>query len=346
MNRRRFLSGAAQLGCALSLPMLPGIAAATAKVTAPPEATAAWARRIRTILDRGGLPIIDMEATYVDGATNVARMIDYMDRFDIAQIAYAPANAPDSSPSLSLYHQHPEYFIPTTNSGEFARWWRDPAAFLTGVRADLASGNYVLMGEYEFRHYPSPEQLRQPNINRDISIDIAGPAGQALFALSEETGVAFQIHYEPEDRLLDPLEQMLARYPNAKVIWCHLGMIRYPDRARRYNPDYVNTLLERFPGLHFDLAVPPPGSVYTPSGAHDSTLYSDGKLAPDWKAVIEAHQDRFVAASDYRPPVETDYPAQMQRQRNLILAALSPAAQHQVAYGNAWRLITGQAWGS
>lgn len=347
MNRRVFLRNAAGFTFLLSALKVSGTAQAQGSgALARPEAISAWRRRIESMLARGRLPIIDMQATYVEGTTNVSRMIEYMDEYDIAQIAFAAANAPTSQPSLDLHRKYPEYFIPTTNSGEFPRWWRDPAAFLAGVRDDLKSGDYVLMGEHEFRHYPSPEQVRANNMGRDINIDIAGPAGEALFSLGEETGVAFQIHHEAEDRLLAPLETMLERHPKAKVIWCHLAMIRYPDRAQRYSPDYVGQLIERFPGLHFDLAVPDPGSVYGPSGARDSTLFSNGQLAEGWKALIEKHPDRFVSASDYRPPVEANYPALVGRSRKLILEALSEPTRQMVAYSNAWRLITGMPWSS
>jgi hypothetical protein len=345
MNRRGFLLGAAGFTNLLSALSIPGTAFAQGKTTfARPAAIAAWRRRIKSILDRGRLPIIDMEATYIEGVTDVSRMIEYMNEFDIAQIAFAPANAPTSKPSLDLHRQYPEYFIPTTNSGEFPRWWRNPGAFLAGVRDDLKSGDYAFMGEHEFRHYPSPEQVRANNTSRDINIDITGPAGQTLFGLSEEFGVAFQVHYEIEDQLLAPLETMLERYPKAKVIWCHLAMIRYPDRAQHYHPEYVASLIDRFPGLHFDLAVPDPSNVYRPSGALDSTLYSGPQLAGGWKALMEKYPDRFVSASDYRPPVESSYPEQIGRQRKLILEALSESTRQQVAYGNAWRLITGTPW--
>jgi len=345
MNRRTFLRNATGLTYLLAALTGPR---ATADQESPslarPEYISAWRRRINSILDRGRLPIIDMEATYIEGTTSLSRMIDYMNTLDVAQIAFAAANAQTSQPSLDLYLKYPEYFIPTTNSGEFPRWWRDPAAFLDGIGNDLKSGDYVLMGEHEFRHYPSPEQVHANNRSRDISIDIGGPAGQALFSISEESGVAFQIHYEIEDALLGPLETMLERYPRAKVIWCHLGMIRYPNRASRYSPQYVDQLIGRFPGLHFDLAVPGPGNVYRPSGAEDSTIYKNGQLADAWKALLEKHPDRFIAASDYRPPVEQDYPQLIGRQRSLILDALSEPTQHQIAYGNAWRLITGRSW--
>lgn len=308
---------------------------------------AGWSRRIRAILDRGRLPIIDTQATYFESQTNVPLMIERMNELDIAQIAFATFDSPTGRPSLDLHLKYPEYFIPTTSGGESKRWERDPAAFVAGFREELKSGDYYFMGEYEFRHYPSPQQVKAGRWDRDVSIDITGPAGHALFGLSAEFDVAFQIHYEIEDRLLAPLESMLERYPKAKVIWCHLGQIRYPDRAQRYNAEYIGGLIERFPGLHFDLAVAPPGSVYKPSGARHSTLYSSsGQLDKRWQALMEKRPERFLAASDYRIAVEQNYPEQIARQRNLILQALSERTRHLVAYGNAWRLITGTPWSS
>ena len=345
MRRRTFMACATGLTCLIPALMQPGVALAQHNHPLTlPEYISAWKRRINSILNRGRLPIIDIEATYVESETSVSRMIEYMNELDVAMIAFAPANAATSKPSLALHRKFPEYFIPTTNSGEFPRWWKNPTAFLDVAKDDLKTGDYVLMGEHEFRHYPSPEQVRAGKTFRDISIDITSPAGQTLFSLSEEFGVAFQIHYEIEDSLLAPLETMLERHPNAKVIWCHLGMIRYPDRASSYSPEYVGKLIEQFPGLHFDLAVPAPDNIYRPSGVRDSTLYSAGKIADNWKALIEKHPDRFLSASDYRPPVERDYPEQIRRQRILILNELSEQTRHMVAYSNAWRLITGIPW--
>lgn len=342
MNRRRFIGHAAGSALALSFPAT--MFGQTDGAAARQRTLAAWQRRLRAILARGGLPIIDIEATYVAGKTNVALMIERMDELDVAQIAFAPAFAATGQAALELHREHPEYFIPTTNSGEFPRWWSDPLAFVDGVREDLQTGSYFMMGEHEFRHYPSPEQVAAGQSFRDISIPLDGPAGQALFRLSEETGVAFQLHYEIEDRLLPALEAMLARHPKAKVIWCHLAMVRYPERATAFGPERVGGLIERFPGLHFDLAVPDPAHVYRPSGERDARLFTDGRLDERWRALIEKHPKRFLAASDYRPPVEQHYRNNILRQRTLILDALSERARHLVAYGNAWRLVAGEPW--
>lgn len=321
-----------------------GPATAFAQADVRRQMIEAWRGRIKAILARGGLPIIDTQATYVAGKTGVERMLGFMDDLDVAQIAFAPANDPTAANVLELHRDHPEYFIPTTNSGEWNGWWNDPGNFLSAVREELQSGRFFLMGEHEFRHYPSPEQAQSGRNDRDITVDIEGPAGQTLFGLSEEYGLAFQIHYEIEDRLLAGLESMLARYPKAKPIWCHLAMIRYPDRSGIYGPAYVQSLIQRFPGLHFDLAVPPPDSVYAPSGARDSTLYENGRLKAEWKEILEAHPERFLAASDYRPPIERGYPKNVGRLRDLVLGSLNTRSQHLIAYRNAWRLMTGENW--
>ena len=71
----------------------------------------------------------------------------------------------------------------------------------------------------------------------------------------------------------------------------------------------------------------------------------DGRTAKArWRALIEKHPERFLAASDYRPPVEQHYRNSILRQRTLILDVLSERARHLVAYGNAWRLVAGMPW--
>jgi predicted TIM-barrel fold metal-dependent hydrolase len=345
MDRRQLLlKSAACAGVAASV-CWPGLSAAQSSAPGARAASVnAWRQRLQAILGRGKLPIIDMQATYVAGTSKLDQIIAWMDEVDVAQIAFAPAFSADSEPSLQLHRQYPGHFIPTTSSGEFPRWWNNPLAFVSGIERDLKTGNYFTMGEHEFRHYPSPEQVEARNAARDITIALDGPAGHALFKLSEETGAAFQIHYEIEDPLLPVLEAMLARYPKAQVIWCHLGMIRYPDRSTRYGPAYVKALLSRFPGLHFDLAVPRPENVYRPSGAQDSTLFTNGRLAQSWRSLLEEFPDRFLAASDSRPAVEHLYRTAIGRHRTLILEELSEPARHKIAYANAWRLVTGEVW--
>lgn len=310
------------------------------------KSIAAWRRRIESILGKRRVPIIDLQATYSAKQTNLSKVMAYMDELDVAQTAFAVAGEQDGALSVELHRKYPEYFIPTTSSGEFPRWWNSPDAFLDVSRAELQTGDFFAMGEHEFRHYPSPEQAAAGRLDRDITVPIDSPIGDKLFAMSAEFQVPFQIHYEIEDALLPALEAMLERHPKALTIWCHLGLVRYPNRNTRYSPAYVRSLIERFPGLHFDLAVSGPKSVYTPSGARDATIFEpNGKIVDAWLALLEQHPDRFMVATDYRPPVENSMPSYIANlQRKFILDTLSERTRHLVAYGNAWRLITGSAW--
>ena len=48
--------------------------------------------------------------------------------------------------------------------------------------------NYPLLGEFEFRHYPSPRQYKRKETYRDISISIDSDVAEKLFTFSENSG--------------------------------------------------------------------------------------------------------------------------------------------------------------
>jgi hypothetical protein len=76
----------------------------------------------------------------------------------------------------------------------------------------------------------------------------------------------------------------------------------------------------------------------------DSTLLPRRvRSSRGWRAVLEKFPERFLSASDYRPPIEQHDDVNIQRQRS-VLGELSPSARQLVAFGNAWRLLTGSNW--
>jgi len=347
-SRRTFLRNAA----ALALFAFAPLSARAADPDFRARATNAWRGRIRSILAKGELPIIDTEVTY-----NTSYDLDFilrnMDALNVAQICPAPAGQLGSGASLELYTRHPEYFIPTTTDGSSPHWYRDTQGFAAQLQRDLGSGHYFLMGEFELRHYPSPNQYRAGRLDRDVTVPLDDPGVRAVFQLAERTGIALQIHYEIEDALLPALESLLERHPRAKVIWCHLGQVRYPDRSTRYGPAYVRELIKRFPNLYFDLGLPGPPHVHPASRARDQMIYTftgyrpwGGFLRREWRELLEDSAERFLAASDIGGDRFREFPDQILRLRQLVLNELSPRAQHLIAYQNAWRLITGERWES
>ena len=351
MNRRAFMRSvgtlvwAAAYGCA------------TPRTDVRPMATreqslTVWRERIRSILEKGVVPIIDTEATY-NRAIDLGYIMDQMDRLGVAQVAFAPHARLGSQESLRMHRQYPAYFIPTTADGSSPHWYHDPDNFVARLRQELATRNYFLMGEFEIRHYPSPLQYKAGRLDRDVALPIDSPAVHRLFQLAVETGIAFQIHYEIEDALLPALEAMLARYPQARVIWCHLGQVRYRERAGRYNVEYVRGLIERFPNLYFDLALGGPPHVHPASGQRDPMIYVytglqpyGGYLDPAWQRLLEEFPERFLAASDIDAGRYRQFGNKIARLRYLILDPLSERARHLIAYQNAWRLLSGEPWGS
>jgi len=312
----------------------------------PVDRIARWRERVQAIQRQGVLPLIDTEATYGrDIPTDY--MLDQMDKHGVALVCFAPNfNDPKrgSRFSLDLANEHPDRFVPTTCDGTTDYWFRQEGPFLEVMQREARSGDYFLLGELEFRHYPSPAQYKARKFWRDITIPIDGPWGQAVFQLSSETGLAFQIHYEPEEALLPPLEKMLKTYPGAQVIWCHAGQVRYPTKQSAYGPGYLDRALSQHPNLFCDLALATPATPYPGSGfIHNTAQRGDGSLRPEWQTLLESHPDRFTIGSDIAPDRPDDFPVKMVQSRKL-LASLSQGTAAQIAFQNAWRLLTRQAW--
>lgn len=313
-------------------------------------AIAGWRQRLESFLQRGILPIIDTEFTY-GRRIDLGFVTGEMDRAGVAQICLAPGDNQTSDFSLEAFRRYPDRFVPTTKDGSSPEWYANRADFAVKLARDLAAADYFLMGEFELRHYPSDLQFNAGRMNRDVDVPLDDPAVDRVFELAGKAGLALQIHYELEDRLLPPIEALLARHPRTSVIWCHLGQMRFRDRNTIFGPAYVEGLIGRFPNLHFDLATGGPGHVHPMSRQRDATLYVftgrdqwGGYLDPAWKRLLQARPERFLAASDSDGDRVKDMRDKLDRLRGMILAELSAEAQRAIAFGNAWRLITGHTW--
>ena len=308
-----------------------------------------YAQRLKRILAAGGLPYIDIESSCNSTKLDIDSFAKRMDDLNIglmalsADIGNGQFNKGVRFDNLSerLLAAYPDRFIPVGNGGQSPALTEATDEFLDGQETSAKKQQIMLLGEYEFRHYPSPRQVKRNEMDRDVKVPIDGSIGHHVFGMSESTGLPFQIHYEIEDELLLPLEKMLEQYPTARVIWCHLAQIRYLERASRYSPGYVESLIKRFPKLYFDTAFGDPDSVYPLSGQHHARVWaSDGKLKPEWRDLIAAYPQRFLSALDLGGDrlyqiVEYD------RNHRKFLQLLPAETRHQVAYRSAWSLLFG-----
>ncbi len=210
------------------------------------------------------------------------------------------------------------------------------------------------MGEYEFRHYMSSVQCKKGRTDRDMYIAVTYENGQRLFSLSEETGIAFLIHLEAEDLPLAKLEEMLGRYPKAKVIWCHLGQIRHREKQKRYDAQLLRRLLSQYTNLYIDISTGEPGRRYKcNNNVLDTVIWEmrggtsqKDRLREDYRAILTDFCDRFVVGLDYgggRKSLDS-YIKEKTKTRRLIMRDLPDGAKHDIEYRNAWLLLTGKKW--
>lgn len=347
IHRRRLTQALFALPFGAALPGL-GQAQGTADFSV---LKAGYAQRLKKILAAGELPYIDMESSCNSGRVDIDFVAKNMDRLNIGLMALSAdigegqfkRGVRYDNLSEKLVAAYPDRFIPIGNGGQPPALTEAPTEFMDTQEAAFEKRQIMCLGEFEFHHYPSGRQVRRgEGEERNVNIPIDGPTGHRVFSLSEKTGMAFQIHYEIEDPLLTPLEKMLAQYPKARVVWCHIAQVRYSERATRYNAAYVDGLIKRFPNLYFDTAFGDAASVYRPSNQRHARIWGEGGgLAGEWRDLLAAHPQRFLSALDLGGDRMERIGEYDQRHRH-FLKLLPADMQHRVAYRNAWSLLFGE----
>lgn len=304
---------------------------------------AGYLERLHAIQRSGTLPIIDIESSYNPLEIDLSAFTKSMDRAGIAMMCIS-VDQPGklvrqgdiwSDHALVLLENYPTYFIPVGNGGNHPAWTQFSEKFLTAQEQFIKAHQYPLMGEFEVRHYPSPRQIQRGETFRDVDIAIDGPLMERVFSFAEQTGIPFQIHYEIEDKLLDPLQRMLAKFPQAKVIWCHLAQIRYQHRSSLYTPAMLERWLNQYPNLYIDTAFGSASSIYPPSGEKHARYWTNTK---EWGELIAAMPYRFLAALDIGGD-RVNRVEEWSKNLRYFLDTLPQPAREIVAYKSAWKLL-------
>ena len=174
---------------------------------------------VRGLLVKGKLPIIDVEFHYGQKIA-LASLLERMDANGVALTWLGPNEKQGSEESLRQHERYPGRIVPTTVHGDGPEWHGNNPLFLESVQKDAKSGRFLAMGEFEARHYPSDTN------DRDVHKPVDSEGMQTVFRISSETGIPFLLHHEAEDAMLPELERMLVKYPEAKIVWCHVGRNR------------------------------------------------------------------------------------------------------------------------
>lgn len=330
------------------------------------ELESIWKSRIQSFLDRGIIPLIDLESHLKrkDGERYIESSLAVMDMEGIALIAFDTNQAKKDGftkgyrwgyYSIELSNTYPDRFIPTTNGGINPNWGKQKGGrdrdYIDQLEKHVSNGTYAIMGELEFRHYWSSGECKMGR-GRDVDIYLNSENGHRVFSLSEKTDIPFVIHMEPEDQPLVALEEMLTAYPGSKVIVAHFTQIRHPQMETHFNPQLVRHLLSKYPNLYYELSIGEPGRRYACTRNVDTYIWEKSMfgqksvLDPEYKNILNEFSDRFVSGFDYgggRPPLAAFLPNRAKNIR-LITKDLTTQAKHNIGYRNAWRLLTGKEW--
>jgi predicted TIM-barrel fold metal-dependent hydrolase len=131
------------------------------------------------------------------------------------------------------------------------------------------------------------------------------------------------VHCEAER--MDELARLLEAFPDVAVIWAHGGYTQLAD-ARR--------LLARHPNLYYELSARTwPRHPRSP----DYTIMAEGRIAPEWQALIESLPQRFLVGTDASHHVEANERMKFESVK-AFLDQLSPTARREVG-GDALRRL-------
>ena len=276
------------------------------------------------------LPIADLHF-HADRNLSPEAVLAAMDRAGVRWAGNGPKGA---DPNWQAYvAAAPERFIPfggqgaigtrVQSQGESAWTLQSPDLnrYLGALEQGLREGRFRGIGELfvnnEHTHQRDFAPTRYP---------ADSPLMRKLLALAATYHVPLSVHMEADPASIDELERLLASDRNATVIWAHCGFW--------IEADDVKKLMDRHPNLMCELS-------HRDDRAHGprmrtSPITAPGRrLKPEWKALLEAHSDRFLVGTD----VDNfdDYGKIVAYYRE-VFAQLSPEAAERFARGNAMRL--------
>ncbi len=334
---------------------------------APPDWASrkqAWRQSIDAVRAAGRLPIIDLESSYFETYMNPESILSYLETRGFAVVAWSAEDEPSrinargygwwkehwQSVLRGLEERFPSRVLPVPSpTGVISNppLQIGSQRVLADMLAVAEAGRYPMLGEFFFRRYPSINDIQMGgDWDTELAEPIDGPIGRRLFAFSQRTGIPFQIHYEVEDALIPPLEAMLQRYPRARVIWCHAGRVRRPEKAPQFTAHWSETmrrLLQEHANLYFDVASIDPGRIYPPGGPHSSLWWDmpSARMKSEGRQLVSDHPWRFLAALDQGVDRAAGTPDLADRLM-LFLNSLPPKTRKIVAYQAAWKLLFGE----
>lgn len=254
-------------------------------------------------------PIVDAHVHLNDERMQLAMM----DQHGIARAVIFWGRLSDNETIAAAAARHPERFLAfasvSPERGAYRiQWERDDPALVARLEALMATGRYRGIGEISVAHAAA-----QGFAATDFSP--LSPTMRGILEVARRHRVPVMMHCEAAR--MDELSRLMEAFPDVAVIWAHGGYTRADD-ARR--------MLARHPNLYYEL------SARTwprhPRSA-DYTIMPEGRIAPEWQALVESMPRRFLVGTDASHHVEANERMKVESVK-AFLAQLSPPARREV----------------
>jgi len=177
---------------------------------------------------------------------------------------------------------------------------------------ELLHEGVIGFGEMTAEHYSgvTPYQYAPADhplyfLLADIAADHGVPIDLHMEAVPQDMALPAGLASPPNPARLHAniaaFERLLAHNPHAKIVWAHAGS----DGTGSRTPELCRRLLRAHPNLFMELKTDPnaPGKNYP---------LADGKIKPDWLALLTDFPDRFILGSDQHYPEPKGSPQRWQ----------------------------------
>jgi predicted TIM-barrel fold metal-dependent hydrolase len=278
------------------------------------------------------LPIIDAHSQFDEDAS-VAGVIEYAARAGVTQVLLSARGRVTTGQVLELGATHPTCIVPSVRTKGRAFDENRPG-YYTLIDEQFKEPAFKAMSEIILVH--APKGRRAPEIN--VAADT--PQVREAIRRAMAKGWPIVLHYEfrwlasaygtgVRAKRMAELKSLVSQHPQQPFALIHMAQLDAGEAA---------DLLAAHPNVVFltshanTLAVNESRQPWT-------NMFADRELAPEWKALVLRHPDRFVLALDNVWPEHWSerYVQQVQLWRE-ALGKLPAEVAHAVAHTNAERL--------
>ncbi len=208
------------------------------------------------------------------------------------------------------------------------------------IRRELEAGRCAGIGEMGLRHYD--KRWARGGGQAEVIVPLDHPLVHQALALADQHAAPVLLHIEPVylprnidnvDRIKRWYKRVCKRYPRARLIAAHPGMMSPPDLEELLLA--CSNLFADFKILHGR------GSVIGFADLHGVNNLDTG-FYKHWVKIFESYPDRFIFGSDWKDGRRRGYSKRSYRKHmdnvREMMRVLSPSTQKKLAYSNAKRV--------